>query len=329
MHGRVKSVERAIDEKKTEDDRVEDLNKVRMYKDIVSKVLRLKKESVYDAQVALPLTRHLLLLNQEFHIVWGYRREIISHILEKEESTDTSNLELGKEELKLTFEALQRNPKSYAAWFHRQWVLDKNLVENVQKEILLCEKLLDLDERNFHCWNYRRYVAKKLGMGAEEELQFSTIKIEQNFSNYSALHHRSISLPVPLTKDIILEEINLVQQAVFTEPDDQSVWFYYRWLIQNAVDLENNETVSESCQLHSFIHSQITWVRELYVMEASAKWVIVTLADLYGRLCIYTTNGDDIQETREKCRALYRKLSDHIDQDHKHYYEYRIKQFAT
>lgn len=103
MHGRVKSVERAIDEKKTENDRIEDLNKVKMYKDIVSKVLRLKNESVYDAQVALPLTRHLLLLNQEFHIVWGYRREIILHMSKKEDITERSKMDLGKEELKLTF----------------------------------------------------------------------------------------------------------------------------------------------------------------------------------------------------------------------------------
>ncbi|KAL0585683.1 hypothetical protein ABG067_004607 [Albugo candida] len=329
MHGRVKSVERAIDEKKTENDRIEDLNKVKMYKDIVSKVLRMKNESVYDAQVALPLTRHLLLLNQEFHIVWGYRRAIILHMSKKEDITERSKMDLGKEELKLTFEALQRNPKSYAAWFHRQWVLDRNLVENVQKEIHLCEKLLELDERNFHCWNYRRYVAKKIGMGREEELQFSTIKIEQNFSNYSALHHRTISLPTPLTKDIILEEINLVQQAVFTEPDDQSVWFYYRWLIQNAVDLGKNETTSESFGLHSFIQSQIIWVQELYEMEASAKWVLVTLAALHDRLCILTTNGADAQDTRDKSQALYRKLCDHIDPNHKHYYEYRIKHFTT
>lgn len=136
-------------------------------------------------------------------------------------------------------------------------------------------------------------------------------------------------MPTPLTKDIILEEINLVQQAVFTEPDDQSVWFYYRWLIQNAVDLGKNETTSESFGLHSFIQSQIIWVQELYEMEASAKWVLVTLAALHDRLCILTTNGADAQDTRDKSQALYRKLCDHIDPNHKHYYEYRIKHFTT
>lgn len=81
-------------------------------------------------------------------------------------------------------DALQRNPKSYSAWFQRQWIIDRGLGD-LQKEIGLCDKLLELDERNFHCWNYRRHVCQLAGATQADELAFSTLKIEQNFSNYS------------------------------------------------------------------------------------------------------------------------------------------------
>lgn len=89
-------------------------------------------------------------------------------------------------------DALQRNPKSYSAWFQRQWVIDRGLGD-LPKEIALCDKLLELDERNFHCWNYRRHVCHLAGVSREDELAFSTRKIEQNFSNYSVRSSESES----------------------------------------------------------------------------------------------------------------------------------------
>ncbi|KAI9912500.1 hypothetical protein PsorP6_006182 [Peronosclerospora sorghi] len=93
------------------------------------------------------------------------------------------------------------------------------------------------DERNYYCWNYRRQGCNLAGVSREDHFAFKTQKIEQNFSNYSALHHRSITLPDPLTVDVLLDEIALVQQAVFTDPDDQSAWFYYHWLVTSMLTL--------------------------------------------------------------------------------------------
>lgn len=129
-----------------------------------------------------------------------------------------------------------------------------------------------------------------------------------------ALHHRSISLPDPLTADTLFEEIALVQQAVFTEPDDQSAWFYYRWLLTSMLDLlqfSPDDAVS-------FLKSQVQWMNELLEMEENAKWVLVTIADLHARLGATETNSDrDV--AKQTSIALYERAIA-LDPDHRNFY---------
>ncbi|KAF1336809.1 Geranylgeranyl transferase type-2 subunit alpha, partial [Globisporangium splendens] len=304
MHGRVKSVEREREQQKTDEQRHEELAKVRMYHEVAGKILALKQQQLYEAHV-LPLTSHLLLLNPEFHMVWSYRREIIDAISARAQDKDAELEELAKTELKLTL--------SYSAWFQRQWIIDRGLGD-LQKEIGLCNKLLELDERNFHCWNYRRHVCRLAGVSREDELAFATLKVEQNFSNYSALHHRSISLEDPLAPDVIFDEIGLVQQAVFTEPDDQSAWFYYRWLLSSMLELVESSPEDAI----SFLRSQVQWMEELVEMETEAKWVIVTLANLHSHLGQIESNAT-AAENKQKSVELYKRAIA-IDPDHCNYY---------
>jgi geranylgeranyl transferase type-2 subunit alpha len=71
-------------------------------------------------------------------------------------------------ELSFLVKAIMKSPKSYTLWFHRQWVIDRGLVLErellpsaewrsaiLETELKLCDKMLGMDERNFHCWNYR------------------------------------------------------------------------------------------------------------------------------------------------------------------------------
>jgi geranylgeranyl transferase type-2 subunit alpha len=102
------------------------------------------------------------------------------------------------------------------------------------------------------------------------ELAYTTKKIEANFSNFSAWHQRTKVLGTLWTSGEIDKasslhkgvkafffwlyalnglhaEFELVQNAMFTLPEDQSAWLYHRWLIgsggsfilpfQRAVDI--------------------------------------------------------------------------------------------
>lgn len=89
-----------------------------------------------------------------------------------------------------------------------------------------------------------------MGMPLQRELAYTRDRIDHNFSNYSAWHHRSRLLPAAcaaaegeegaapgasqhsaLPLRMLQGEYELVKQAFFTEPLDQSAWFYHRWLL--------------------------------------------------------------------------------------------------
>ena len=90
-----------------------------------------------------------------------------------------------------------------------------------------------------HCWDYRRFVVAASGVTAADEFAYTTAKINQNFSNFSAWHYRTKLVPrVCTTTEQLLAaldaDLQLIQQAYYTEPDDQSAWLYHRWLLLTA-----------------------------------------------------------------------------------------------
>lgn len=248
----------------------------------------LKKYSEPDS---LSLSTRVLRINPEHVTAWSFRRHCLLALRPQgsPEQDDQSFDSALQEELPLTLASFQRNPKAYPIWEHRKWVLGQMTAPEWQAELALLEKLFKLDGRNFHAWDYRRYVISKLRQSrpAEtldaEELAFSGKQIEANFSNFSAWHYRSKLLQSRLdrfdhddndnadqnqarkTKDEILAaELEWVRGALWIDPNDQSGWQFHRWLL--------SQTQNEQIQAAEYAS-----ISELLTVEPDAKWAIVAL----------------------------------------------------
>ncbi|KAL5280311.1 hypothetical protein ACFFRR_004346 [Megaselia abdita] len=235
MHGRLKvrtSAEEAARKKKEQD------LKVKAYKAAMGRIHQKRSTNELDQEM-MTLSGQILARNPDVFTLWNIRKESLLEItssLEDEEKQALFDKDLGFVE-----QCLMVNPKSYGAWHHRCWILENSPSPNWQREVQLCTRYLKMDERNFHCWDYRRYVVNKAEIKPDKEFEFCTEKIKHNFSNYSSWHYRSKLLPIlqphptvksrPISEDALKEELELVLTAAFTDPNDSSAWFYQRWLL--------------------------------------------------------------------------------------------------
>lgn len=236
MHGRLKV---KTTEEQAEAKRLEREKKLRQYVTVTKAVFEKRKLGQLDKE-GLELSSQILGANPDFATLWNFRREIFLHL---QEETPDEMQALYKAELSFLESCLCVNPKSYGTWHHRCWVMEHIPEPDWVRELELCGKFLESDERNFHCWDYRRFVVQRSQVAPQDELAFSDSLITRNFSNYSSWHYRSRLLPQlypdphqqgRITEEILLKELELVQNAFFTDPNDQSAWFYHRWLLGRA-----------------------------------------------------------------------------------------------
>ncbi|KAF0456294.1 rab geranylgeranyltransferase alpha subunit [Gigaspora margarita] len=246
MHGRKRVKPTAEVEKLRKE---KEASKIKEYNGIVAACLEKKNKCEFDNE-AFILTTKILSQNPDFYTIWNFRRSILLNEISEDCSEEEKQQKFSSELLFLQ-EVFRHNPKSYWIFNHRQWCLDTMPNPDWKSELDLVSKMLDMDARNFHGWNYRRYVISKLSCIdsnalnlSKTEFDFTTAKINQNFSNYSAWHQRSKLLPKLVEdeqlgdqgkKPLIDQEFELVKSAFYTDPDDQSAWLYHWWLIGREI----------------------------------------------------------------------------------------------
>lgn len=213
----------------------------------------------------LRMTTELLDVNPELYTVWNMRRELLS--------CDMNQL---NGEMAFLEKLFRRYPKVYWLWDHRLWVLDKLGPQAPwDRELGLISMLLEHDARNFHVWTYRRAVIARMEASlnkslAQQELDFTTKKINENFSNFSAWHNRSTLLRKLQTPPPLEEELAYSREAILMDPEDQSAWIYYRWLL--CGDLYQPTETS--------LREQKNAITELYDEEPTIEGAL-TLCQIY------------------------------------------------
>ncbi|KZV64464.1 cytochrome P450 [Peniophora sp. CONT] len=302
--------------------RTKEQAKLDAYQALSEDILSRKREGDYS-QEAFDLTTRMLstgpVPNPEFYTVWNYRRHILLKGLFPQSEPKAIN-ELLTDELALTFAALKKHPKVYWIWNHRRWCLE-NIPAGGEggegdeqgwrtahwgRELLIVEKMLEADARNFHAWDYRRYVLAGMPVKRSDasELAYTTRKIEASFSNFSAWHQRTKVLPALWASGkldrakSLRDELTLVQNAMWTTPEDQSVWLYHRWLIGEGEDKE-------------LLEKEIEGIQELLQEQPDSKWCMESLVhykQLLMRVHAATLGEDRAQTLRTDCKSLLEQL---------------------
>lgn len=152
----------------------------------------------------------LVEVNPEFYTVWHYRKEIFLKNFDiNDNEVFCSKLE---KELDFTMRLLKKYTKCYWIWNHRMWCLclfDKLNKPNWDLEKVIVSKVLKQDSRNFHGWQYRNFIFKKIEKNIDDvekekhkkdflilkhsidEFRYISETINKDTFNFSAWHYRS------------------------------------------------------------------------------------------------------------------------------------------
>lgn len=177
--------------------------------------------------------------------------------------SDTERLQLLKSELELCTELLQYDERNFHAWQHRASIVQRlqRMIQYLHNNDASTNNNTDSKQQQEACDASLLSACESL-VTTEGLFAYTIEKINSNHSNYSAWHYRShlVTLSIaPLDKNnnnntshttsndessstqsmsnnnaalaLLRQELKLVTTALYTEPSDQSAWFYHRWCL--------------------------------------------------------------------------------------------------
>ena len=227
-------------------------------------------ERLIDAD--LELTQRFLRKHPKVYWLWNHRRWCLVTVSER---VPESAMPHWKRELALVEAMLEIDARNCAflltvmGWNYRRWVVEQiaavRLAEHGIKSTVLFPDILQHDLPDA-----ARDVLVQL---ADTELAYSMRKIEENFSNFSAWHQRTkLLIPVWDAKMYSDDErkreraleFDALRQGMYTDPTDQSLWLYHKWLVEQGVLMLTAPT-------RETLESEIALINELAELEPDSK----------------------------------------------------------
>ncbi|SPO26148.1 related to Rab geranylgeranyltransferase alpha subunit [Ustilago trichophora] len=233
-------------------------------------------------------------------------------------STTDGETWVWERELKLVEKMLDLDPRNFHGWNCR-----RAIVEHLALSILSSHSSATATTTasfpallSHPCVLESDGLKSKLLALAEKELRYALKKIESNFSNFSAWHQRSKLLPHLWTakglgteqRDAEIDaELELVKQAMYTDPSDQSVWFYHRWLVELLSPSHTQQEQGEptSARQIKVLEEEVGVIEELFELEPDSKWCAISLAHyhtlLAGLYGVDVEKGERARRGRKSC----------------------------
>ncbi|KAG5659438.1 hypothetical protein KAF25_000640 [Fusarium avenaceum] len=228
-----------------------------------------------------------------------------------------ADAEVIRAELGFTVPLLLEFPKCYWIWNYRLWTLDR-AIERLdislacriwEEELGLVSKMLVKDRRNFHAWGYRRHVVAQLESPVlngqslvEPEFEYTTTKIRDDLSNFSAWHNRSQLIPRLLNereaddenrKAFLDNELELIRGGLNVGPEDQSLWYYHQFLVLNLADPTSSRQIAPNLtaeERKAYIDREVIDIKDLLEDYRDIKWIyealveyVIALSQLIGQ----------------------------------------------
>ena len=228
----------------------------------------------------MELSEAALRRNAKSYGAWYHRQWTLS--LDKSET-------LLRKELDLVAQLLLLDARNFHAWNHRRSVCSmlsrKDVVNGAAAtrcdELAFCGKMVARDFSNYSAWHYRSAL---MTVGANTK-PMQTMHAEADEgpvsgSSSSAAALVTASGAVQLDLETLRREFALVQQALHTEPSDQSGWFYHGWLVACALRLPHDSTEDKNLR------------REILNTEANAmRWIVREERKLLGDTSTIGSSG--------------------------------------
>ena len=126
---------------------------------------------------------------------------------------------------------------------------------------------------------------------AEDEFAYTKRKIDENLSNFSAWHNRSQLILRVLEergasdearRKLLDEELERIREALNVGPEDQSLWYYHRFLMSQIADHQDSTSIAPALTLQErsdHLRREIDEIKDLLEDYRDVKWIYEALLE--------------------------------------------------